>query len=409
MEPDSSARRAEGELAWRTALAVAPGVLIAGCAGGIVFPILPIVGARVGLPLAFIGLILASNRITRVLTTPVIGWLTDRIGSRRTMLWGLVIQIVVMLLFALGSATTHTGALFLLGRIVHGPGSACVFVAGQALALTAGGVHYRGRATGAVRAALGVGVPFGLVLGGLISDRYGDTRTFEIAAALMFASTVASYFSIPDLRVARRATVPLKLAIRALADRRLAVLGVLNFAGSFCATGMVLTTTALLVSARHLSLFGRGAQGTAGAAMGIMTLVDAAAMLIAGRIGDRRRAYAHVALFGIVLFVPALLVIAWSSSVDALVLGLVLVGIASGALGPSLLALVADVTTADNRALGISGLQVAGDIGGSLGPLVGTALFANNVSLPYVLCAFCALAVVPAAAWLTKRRASRDP
>ena len=41
------------------ALALAPGTLLAGVAGGIVFPIFPIVGLRVGLSLPFIGVILA--------------------------------------------------------------------------------------------------------------------------------------------------------------------------------------------------------------------------------------------------------------------------------------------------------------------------------------------------------------
>jgi MFS family permease len=110
------------------ALALAPGTLLAGIAGGIVFPIFPIIGKEVGLSLMFIGVILAANRATRVITAPAIGVLADRIGGRRTLLLGLAIQIVVMGLYMLGVVIHHEGALFLLGRLLHGPGSGCVFV-----------------------------------------------------------------------------------------------------------------------------------------------------------------------------------------------------------------------------------------------------------------------------------------
>src|SRR5665213_3460433 len=84
------------------ALALIPGTLLAGIAGGIAFPILPIVGRRLGLSLMFIGVILAANRGMRVLCSPYVGALADRFGGRRTLLVGLMIQIVVMGLYYLG-------------------------------------------------------------------------------------------------------------------------------------------------------------------------------------------------------------------------------------------------------------------------------------------------------------------
>src|SRR6185437_6597115 len=100
----------------RIALAIAPGTLLAGVAGGIVFPIFPIVGDRVGLSRPFIGMILAANRATRVIAAPLIGVLVDRIGARRTLLTGLAVQIVVIGLYVAGMATQHQGAGFLIGR-----------------------------------------------------------------------------------------------------------------------------------------------------------------------------------------------------------------------------------------------------------------------------------------------------
>src|SRR5271154_1971891 len=84
------------------ALALAPGTLLAGIAGGIAFPILPIAGLRLGLTLPFIGLILAANRAMRVVSSPFVGLLADRFGGRRTLLVGLALQVAVLGLYAIG-------------------------------------------------------------------------------------------------------------------------------------------------------------------------------------------------------------------------------------------------------------------------------------------------------------------
>ncbi len=44
-----------------------------GIAGGMVFPIIPIVGKEVGLSVPFIGVILAANRAVRVVASPLVG------------------------------------------------------------------------------------------------------------------------------------------------------------------------------------------------------------------------------------------------------------------------------------------------------------------------------------------------
>ena len=99
---------------------------------------------RAGLPLAFIGVILAANRATRIFANPIVGHLADRIGGRRTLLVGMLLQFVVMALYWLGVRTDNPGVFFLVGRIVHGPASSCVFVSGP-------GARPRGRRKSARR------------------------------------------------------------------------------------------------------------------------------------------------------------------------------------------------------------------------------------------------------------------
>jgi MFS family permease len=388
------------------ALALTPATLLAGVAGGIAFPILPIVGLRLGLSLPFIGVILAANRAMRIVSSPLVGVLADRFGGRGTLLVGLMLQIVVMGLYALGIVTSHAGPFFLAGRLLHGPGSACVFVAAQAMALHAGGAVHGGRAAGTVRAAIVLGVPVGLFAGGLLSDAVGDAATFLVASGAVTVALVGAWFTVPDLRPPVGSRPPLLETLKAMRDRRLLAVGALNFALSFAAGGMVLTTLALLVHDRHVSLFGRNQQGTAGLLMGLMTILDAATTPAAGRIGDRWHAHAPVATAGLALLVPGLLLIGLSSGAAGIAAGIALVGVGAAGLGPSLLVLMGEIVPPGRRGTGAGLLQLCGDVGGMLGPLVGTALFAGNTAVPYLGTAALLACFVPLGVWLSFDRAS---
>jgi len=118
-----------------------------------------------------------------------------------------------------------------------------------------------------------------------------------------------------------------------------------------------------------------------------MVVVSAITMPVAGCWGDRHRAHAPIALAGLIVLVPSLVLIALSSTATGLVAGIALMGLGSGALSPSLLALVSEWVPQDRRGVAIGVLQLWGDIGGTLGPLVGTALFAGSLRAPYLVTA----------------------
>lgn len=393
----------------RLAWAIAPGALLAGVAGGLAFPILPTVGQRVGLSLAFIGVILAANRAARIFANPVVGLLVDRFGGRRTFLYGLAIQLVTMILYWIGVKTSHAGSLFLIGRILHGPGGSCVFVAGQALALHAGGAQGRGQASGVVRSAMAVGTPLGLVLGGLLADAWGEAHVFEAAGGSIVLAWVGAYFLLPDLRVAFRRPPTIGDALRALSDKRIGAIGALNFAASFVGSGLVLTTAVLLVHARHIQLFGLPERATASAFMGWLIVTEALSMPVFGRIGDRRSAHAWVAALGIVSMIPSLLIIAKGEGIVSYAIGVGALGVGVGALGPSVLALLAQLVPPTMRGVAVGAIQVAADLGGALGPLLGTAFFASSVQGPYLFGAVVLAFFVPPALWLTRARPAALP
>lgn len=381
-----------------------------GVAGGIAFPILPIVGVQAGLSLPFIGVILAANRAARVVSSPIVGAITDRVGGRRTLITGMMLQLGVMLCYTLGIVMKRPGLFFLLGRLLHGPGSACVFIAGQALALHAGGRTHGGRSAATVRAAMSLGVPLGLVAGGILSDRWGNVATFVSALVGVALATLVATWLTPDLRTVRPERASGLALLRALADRQLLALGALNFAVAFSAQGMVLTTLVLLVRARSTSLFGLGDQGTSGVLMGVLVLTSALVMPWVGRLGDRRKLHAPIALVGLVLMVPALVMVGLASATWGLVAGLALMGLGVGAMSPALLALIGNSVSASYRGRAVGVLQVCGDLGGMLGPLVGTALLTTSLRAPYLATAVLLTAFIPLAIRLLSSHAThREP
>jgi MFS family permease len=61
-----------------------------------------------------------------------------------------------------------------------------------------------------------------------------------------------------------------------------------------------------------------------------------------------------------------------------------------------------EIVPRDRQGTGAGLLQFCGDLGGMLGPLIGTALFAGDVAIPYFGTAALVACFVPAAAWLAR-------
>ena len=385
----------------RTAFAIAPGVLMAGIGGGMAFPILPLVGLSAGLSLPFIGVILAANRFGRVLCNPFVGASVDRWGGKRVLLVGLLAQVVVLAFYLAGVVSGHPAVLFLVGRLLHGPASSCVFVASQALALDAGGRHHRGLTAGIVRSAQAAGVPAGLVAGGVLAGAIGPAGAFGVAALVVVVATGVGT-SIPDLRGSARKSPGLRESFASLIDPRVAGIALINFTSYLAAQGVVLTTLVLLIHQRGLGLGNLSDQTVSGIFMGILVLCLMATTPLAGRLSDRAGFRGVLVVVGLLVMSPGLLVTGWSHAVWTFTFGIALVGLGMGALTTPLLALLGDIVPEESRGSAVGALQLFGDLGGTAGPILGTSLLTSSDSLAFVGSAAMIAAMVPIALWLSR-------
>lgn len=405
---DATAIQDEGR-ARRTALAIAPGVLIAGIGAGMAFPILPLVALRAGLSLPFIGVILAATRFARVLVNPLVGAAVDRLGGKRIFVAGLLLQVAVLALYALGVVTGRPGPFFLAGRLLHGPASACVFVASQTLALEAGGERHRGLASGIVRSSQAASVPAGLVLGGVLAGIVGPAAVFAIAGVVPIVAAAVAHRTIPELGGSRaRARPTPRQALATLADARVVGIAAVNFATSLAAQGVVLTTLALVIHRRGIAILGLSDQTASGVFLAAMVVASIVATPVSGRASDRPGGRAPIVAAGIAAMAAGLVATAFASGSPSLATGLALVGLGGGALAAPLLALAGDVAPPELRGSVVGALQLSGDAGGTVGPVLGTVLLGRSDATAYVASAALVLLVLPVAAWLgvLERRAA---
>lgn len=119
-----------------------------GFGGGVIFPILPNLGAVLGISPFFVGLILSANRFSRLVASAPAGSLVDRVGTRTPFIVGLFIQAVATFGYVIAYVAPFPEPWFLLTRILWGVGSALVFATAYTIAADVSRSGSRGTSMG---------------------------------------------------------------------------------------------------------------------------------------------------------------------------------------------------------------------------------------------------------------------
>jgi MFS family permease len=373
----------------RVLLSITAGVFLGGIGGGIVFPILPILGLRYGLSPALLGLILAANRISRLACNAPVGAAVDRWGAKRPLVAGFLVEALGTGGFWYALRSGDPGAWFLAARVLWGLGSAGVFVGALTLALNVSRSDDRGTAVGLVRSALSLGTPAGLVTGGIIAGAWGDGAAFLSATAASLVAFLAGVRVLPDPRPATRRGGGWREFWRdiwlGLRNRRVLAVGAVNFLSFFSLQGVLLATLVLLVASRHLSIRGMGAEPSASLLLATFLVASAVATTPAGRFSDRARSRAAVALPGLLAVMLGFTLIGFARTPLHLSAVLALMGLGMGALLGPVMALIGDLVPASERGRVVGAYQFCGDLGGTLGPIAGIdAVTRFGFTFPYV-------------------------
>ncbi len=348
------------------------------------FPILPVIGIDLGISGFMIGLILSANRITRLGFNPVTGSLLDRFGARWPVAIGLVIEALGTLAFSIALVSEQPAAWFLTGRIIWGVGSSLLLVGALAAVMAIAPARRRAGMTASVRTAVSLGLPAGLVLGGLVADQVSNNAAFLTATALSVVAAIAAVFLLPDQagepadRAARAdSATPRSQAWRELmAMPTLRIIFAANALLFFAVSGVLLATVAVLVDTRALYVFGMKAQGSAGLLMAVLMAARAATALACGRYLDRSASRTKLLLPSMTLVAVGLvgLGLGQAGTATTAALALLVIGAGAGGLTIPMITLLGDIAPRHLHGRALSIYQWSSDLGGALGPAAGLEL-----------------------------------
>jgi len=370
-------------------LAVVVSTFFVGFGGGVVFPILPNLGSVLGISPFLVGVILSANRFTRIVANAPAGSLVDRVGTRGPLIAGLFVEAVATFGYVVAIESSAPELWFVAARVVWGVGSAVVFATAYTIAADVSDGDSRGTSMGVVRGGITLGFPAGLVLGGVVSDLYGVSTAFVVAAGFAVVASAVAYVLVPETHVSGRRTAvrPWELDTT---PATLAV-GFVNFGLFFAYLGALFATLVLFVEAKGIGIWGYGPQAMSGLLMAITVLAAAGFMLGGGKASDLHGARLPTLFAFLGVSFAGFLVLAVVDSLAPLVLACVCIGAGQGGSSGPLMALLADLTPDERMGRAMGTNNVLGDFGGGLGPVVTLPLVEHVGFAPI----YAACAVVP--------------
>jgi MFS family permease len=210
----------------------------------VMLPLLPLYASELGAPPVVLGLLTSAFAVTNAIGQVVAGFLSERLGARRTMTGGLALYASMNALIA----TAASAPWLLLWRTTAGFGGGAMIVSERLYLTQATEPSRRALANGIVSAGQSAGTVAGPVVGGVAAAVGGLRAPFVLVAATsaialvgtLFLPTRAAPADAPDTGAPDD-----PLDLRPLALLLVANLALLASYGAFITTYATLATTRL--------------------------------------------------------------------------------------------------------------------------------------------------------------------
>jgi len=339
-------------------LSLVSGLVILGVS--IISPVLPQYALSFSIPVALVGWAIAAFALARVVTDIPAGFLADRFGRKRNMIFGLV--LIILSSIAAGTANNYAWLIF--ARIVEGIGSALYMISATTWVAQVSAGKSRGRYMSLYTGLVFAGTAFGPTIGGYTAAHFGLQAPFFAYAIFAFIGLIATLrLKEPaDSSQATRSKMRMKDVLSVLSNGPFMLVNCAVLALFFLRAG-VRSTLVPLYASLNLGL----SEEKIGILLTVAAVVTAVCTFPSGwlsdKVGRKRPMMACLFLSGI-----AVLLIPLQGSLASLMGIMAFYGLATGLQG-SIAAWPADVAPKGRLGTSMGVYRIMGDMGMVLGPI----------------------------------------
>ncbi|MFC7392026.1 MFS transporter [Scopulibacillus cellulosilyticus] len=329
----------------------------------LIIPMIPYLTKTLGASSTMIGLLVSSYAIGLLILTPLFGPLSDRIGRKIPLIFGLTVLIISTLLFSFA----HTIPALIAARFIQGVAAAANVSAALALIADLFPKKVRGTMMGIAVTGISIGLLLGAPIGGSLFDAGGYMMPFLVIAGITLAILLIILFTLTEPSHNKEKTTSAFTFLR----NPMVIFVILVVLLSEAAVSLLEPVLPVFLTDQlHLSA------STVGLLFGAMSLSYGLVSPLSGALSDRFHP-----------FVIMLIGLAWSAVTIPLMIvsktlwqeagAMILVGAGVGfALSPTLgsLGKVVDREGSSSYGAAYSLFNIFDSIGMMLGPLIGGVL-----------------------------------
>jgi len=355
---------------WPLLLLVCGVIFLDSVGYGVIVPVLPLYAKSLGISDFANGLLFATYAIALCLAAIPFGVLSDRIGRKPLVLFGMFAMAGAFVLYAFAKSYE----MLFLARVVDGLTAAATWSAALALLGDRFEEKEMGRRIGWAMAAAALGGIAGPLVGGILSDTLGYRAPFYAIAIACFAGGVVAIFLHEGREVKRARSFGWQLLKPVFTNRKVLIACVITLVTTM---GLGLLEPTLPIYFKNT--FGMTSTGI-GIVFGVTMLFYAAASPVAGKLSDTVGRKAPI-LFGLACTAVVTPFIAVFKSLPAVYVMMGLFGAAIAFFGTPSVPLITDTLPRSGglgqgnqygAAFGL--LNFCWSLGYALGPILGGAL-----------------------------------
>jgi MFS family permease len=142
----------------------------------LLYAVLPVMHEAMGIPVTAVGLILSANRLVRLVTNSLAGYVIERFGRR----WPFIGSLLLGGLTTIAYGGLSGVWVFLIARLLWGTAWSFLRIEGLSTALDVATASTRGRMMGIFQSISRLGGAIAMLVGGLLTDTIGFRLTFVI-------------------------------------------------------------------------------------------------------------------------------------------------------------------------------------------------------------------------------------